>query len=139
MGGYYGMDRATRKDRMKKLFKKFELERHKNKPFRELSGGLKRRVILARAMIHDPQMLILDEPTAGVDVEIRHELWDYLKEINAQGKTILFTSHYLEEVEKLCDKIAIIDNGKLVTVDSKENFVKDGSSLEKKYLELTKK
>lgn len=139
VGGYYGMDKETRKKRMKELFKAFDLEKHKDKPFRALSGGLKRRVMLARAMIHDPQLLILDEPTAGVDVELRHELWDYLRDINKQGKTILLTSHYLEEVELLCNRVGIIDDGKLVAIDKKEAFLKDGNSLEKTYLELTKK
>ncbi|PIT86353.1 MAG: ABC transporter ATP-binding protein [Candidatus Magasanikbacteria bacterium CG10_big_fil_rev_8_21_14_0_10_43_6] len=139
VGGYYGVDRATRKKRMASLFKTLDLEQHKEKPFRALSGGLKRRVMLARALIHDPALLILDEPTAGVDVELRHELWEYLKKINAEGKTILLTSHYLEEVELLCNRIGVIHNGKLIAIDDKQAFIKDGSTLEKTYLELTKK
>lgn len=138
VGGYYGMNKIDRRKRMDELFKTFDLEEHRTKPFRALSGGLKRRVLLARAMIHDPELLILDEPTAGVDVELRHELWKYLKDINVQGKTILLTSHYLEEVELLCNRIGIIDNGRLIALDTKEAFIQDGSTLEKKYLELTK-
>jgi len=139
MAGYYGMNTVDRKKRIKELFDTLELHEHKEKQFRQLSGGLKRRVMLARAMVHDPELLILDEPTAGVDVELRHELWNYLKKINKEGKTILFTSHYLEEVEELCERIAIIDKGKIVADEKKEVFVKDGDSLEKKYLEITGK
>ena len=93
------------------LIERFDLVPHANKPFRELSGGLKRRVILARALVHDPKLLILDEPTAGVDVELRRDLWRYLQELNRDGKTILLTSHYLEEVERLCRTIAIVNKG----------------------------
>ena len=139
VGGFYGMTKAERIERMNELFDIFDLQAHKDKQFRELSGGLKRRVMLARAMIHDPKMLILDEPTAGVDVELRHEMWEYLKKINQQGKTILLTSHYLEEVELLCNKIGIIDGGKIVAIGDKSEFTKHGKTLEKTYLELTKK
>ena len=137
IGGYYGMTGKERDSRTEELLDIFELQEHRKKAFRELSGGLKRRAMLARAMIHDPELLILDEPTAGVDVELRHELWKYLKRINEEGKTILFTSHYLEEVEELCHRIAIIDGGKIIADALKSEYVKDGSSLEKKYLELT--
>jgi ABC-2 type transport system ATP-binding protein len=137
VGGYYGMTKKEREKRIEELLKIFELDKHRDKSFRVLSGGLKRRAILARAMMHDPDLLILDEPTAGVDVELRHELWKYLRRINEEGKTILFTSHYLEEVEELCERIAIIDGGKIIANAPKEEYTKDGSSLEKKYLELT--
>lgn len=138
MGGFYGMSRQVRKKRIPELLKLFDLERHKTKQFRMLSGGLKRRVMLARAMVHDPKVLILDEPTAGVDVELRHELWDYLKKINEQGKTILLTSHYLEEIELLCNKIAIIHKGKIIAIGDKEDFIGNGDKLERRYLDLTK-
>jgi ABC-2 type transport system ATP-binding protein len=138
-GGFFGMSKADRKKRIDEVIKIFELEDHQEKAFRALSGGLKRRVMLARAMMHDPELLILDEPTAGVDVELRHELWKYLKRINKEGKTILFTSHYLEEVEYLCDRIAIINNGKIVAMGDKSEFTKNGNTLEKTYLEITKK
>ncbi|PIR04479.1 MAG: ABC transporter [Candidatus Magasanikbacteria bacterium CG11_big_fil_rev_8_21_14_0_20_39_34] len=138
-GGLFNMKKEEREKRIEELLKILELETHRKKQFRQLSGGLKRRVMLARALMHDPDLLILDEPTAGVDVELRHELWEYLKKINAAGKTILLTSHYLEEVELLCNRIAIIDNGKIIAVGDKSEFVKDGKSLEKKYLELTQK
>ena len=139
VGGYFGLSKKERAVRMHDVLGIFELEEHKKKQFRQLSGGLKRRVMLARAMMHDPDLLILDEPTAGVDVELRHELWAYLKKINAAGKTIIFTSHYLEEVEELCERIAIIDKGKIIADAPKSDFTKDGGTLEKKYLELTKK
>jgi ABC-2 type transport system ATP-binding protein len=138
-GGYFGMTRKDREQRMEELFTILELVPHVKKPFRALSGGLKRRVMLARALMHDPKVLILDEPTAGVDVELRHELWKYLKRINEEGKTILFTSHYLEEVEQLCNRIAIINGGKIVAIGDKNEFVKEGKNLEKVYLEITKK
>jgi ABC-2 type transport system ATP-binding protein len=139
VAGYYGLTKSERRVNMDRLFDILDLKKHKDKPFRTLSGGLKRRAILARAMVHDPELLILDEPTAGVDVELRHELWDYLKKINSDGKTILFTSHYLEEVQALCERIGIINRGKLIAVDSKESFTKSGQSLEERYLEITKK
>lgn len=138
-GGYFGIPREQRQKRMDELLKILDLTQHADKPFRALSGGLKRRAMLARAMMHDPKLLILDEPTAGVDVELRHELWKYLRRINEEGKTILFTSHYLEEVEQLCNRIAIINGGKIVAIGDKSDFVKEGKSLEKVYLEVTKK
>ena len=137
MGGYYGIPKSIRAPRIEELLTRFELQEHRNKKFKELSGGLKRRLILARALIHIPKLLILDEPTAGVDVKQRHDLWAYLRELNASGTTIILTSHYLEEVEALCSEIAIINNGVIVAHGSKDEFIKDGSSLEKKYLEIT--
>lgn len=138
VGGFYGMRKKEKQDRIEFLINKFELEKHADKKFMSLSGGLKRRVMLARAMIHDPDLLILDEPTAGVDVELRISLWKYLKEINEEGKTILLTSHYLEEVEMLCSRIAMIHNGELVRIGSKEEFIEEGSTLEETYLNLSK-
>jgi len=137
VGGYYGIPSKIRKERIDMLLKRFELLPHANKPFMTLSGGLKRRVLLARAMVHDPKLLILDEPTAGVDVELRRELWKYLKELNAAGKTIVLTSHYLEEVEYLCSRIAIINKGKIAAIGNKEEFISGGRKLEDTYLELT--
>jgi len=139
VAGYYGIRKAERVKRIAELLKQFDLEKHADKQFFQLSGGLKRRAVLARAMVHDPDLLILDEPTAGLDVELRRELWEYLQMINHAGKTILLTSHYLEEVELLCNRIAIINEGKIVAVGDKADFVKDGSKLEQTYLELTKK
>jgi ABC-2 type transport system ATP-binding protein len=119
------------------LIQRFDLTAHAKKQFRELSGGLKRRVILARALIHDPKLLILDEPTAGVDVELRLDLWRYLQELNREGKTILLTSHYLEEIERLCRTIAVIAGGKIVREGPKEEFFTGPGGLEKAYLEAT--
>jgi ABC-2 type transport system ATP-binding protein len=135
MGGYFGMNAAQRKSRTDMLLERFDLTEHAKKSFRELSGGLKRRVILARALIHDPQLLILDEPTAGVDVELRRDLWRYLQELNGDGKTILLTSHYLEEVERLCRTISIINGGKIVRQGPKAEFMTGG--LENAYLTAT--
>lgn len=137
VAGYYGMPRAVRKRRIDDILDRFELGAHADKPFQALSGGLKRRVMLARAMIHDPDFLILDEPTAGVDVELRRDLWRYLQEMNSAGKTILLTSHYLEEVELLCTRIAIINKGKIAAIGDKEDFISGGRKLEEKYLEIT--
>ncbi len=138
MAGYYGLRKAERKVRVDAVIKQFGLEDHRTKTFKQLSGGQKRRVLLARAMVHDPEFLILDEPTAGVDVELRHELWDHLRRLNKEGKTILLTSHYLEEVELLCDHVAIISKGRIVYKATMKEVTNGNETLEKKYLELTK-
>ena len=139
MGGYYGMTADARAVRIDELIKRFELVAHRDKPFQALSGGLKRRVILARALVHDPKILILDEPTSGVDVELRHSLWQYFRDLNAEGKTVIFTSHYLEEVQELCERVAIIAQGKIVADDSVKNFTKGGKhKLEDIYLRYTR-
>src|SRR5690606_35659891 len=138
MGGYYGIRKAERQDRIDELIARFDLEEHRKMKFQKLSGGLKRRAILARALVHTPDLLILDEPTAGVDVEQRHHLWEYLQEMNSRGKTIILTSHYLEEIQHLCNEIAIINHGKIVKEGTKEDFMKDGKSVEQVYLEITR-
>ncbi len=138
MAGYYGIPQKIRKERVDALIARFELEEHRKVGFDKLSGGLKRRVVLARALVNQPPLLILDEPTAGIDVEQRHALWGYLRELNKNGTTIILTSHYLEEVEALCSHIAIINHGKIVAEGTKDDFIKDGSTLEQKYLEITK-
>ena len=89
-----------------------------------LSGGMKRRLMIARALIHEPKLLILDEPTAGVDVELRLTLWDFVREINKQGTTVLLTTHYLEEAEQMCGRIAIMDHGELIALDTTEQLLK---------------
>lgn len=109
--GYYGIDRKTATVRAERYLKKLELWDKRFNMAKELSGGMKRRLMIARALVHEPKLLILDEPTAGVDIEIRHSMWQFLKEINAQGTTIILTTHYLEEAESLCNNIAIIDEG----------------------------
>ena len=139
MGGYFGLHTPERKRRVDMLIEKFDLTEHAKKAFRELSGGLKRRVILARALINDPRLIILDEPTAGVDVELRLDLWRYLRELNGEGKTILLTSHYLEEVERLCRTIAIVAKGRIVREGTKDALVHAAGGLESAYLSATGK
>jgi len=109
--GYYGIDRKTATARAERYLKQLELWDKRFDMARELSGGMKRRLMIARALVHQPSLLILDEPTAGVDIEIRHSMWQFLKQVNAEGTTIILTTHYLEEAESLCNNIAIIDNG----------------------------
>jgi ABC-2 type transport system ATP-binding protein len=138
MGGYYKIPAATRHERIEALIERFDLQEHRDMKFQKLSGGLKRRAMLGRALIHTPDLLILDEPTAGVDVEQRKDLWAYLKEMNERGKTIILTSHYLEEIEYLCKDIAIINHGKIVAQGTKESFMKGGKSVEEAYLEITR-
>lgn len=137
VGGYYGIKKVVREERITELLTQFDLLPQKDTKFMKLSGGQKRRVILARALMHRPPLLILDEPTAGVDVEQRKMLWKYLQELNTSGTTIVLTSHYLEEIEALCDDIAVIHQGKIVVHETKAEFTKDGS-VEKKYLEITR-
>src|SRR6201995_4447856 len=137
MGGYFGMSAAQRKSRIDMLMERFDLGPHEKKAFRELSGGLKGRVVLARALINDPKLLILDEPTAGVDVELRRVLWRYLQEINKDGKTILLTSHYLEEVERLCRHVAIVNKGRVVREGTKDEIAGTAGGLEAAYLIAT--
>lgn len=138
MGGYYGIKKVVRDERIEALIERFDLQEHRDVKFQKLSGGLKRRAMLGRALVHTPDLLILDEPTAGVDVKQRHDLWEYLKEMNERGKTIILTSHYLEEIQYLCNHIAIINHGKIVANKSKEEFMQGGKSVEEAYLEITK-
>lgn len=116
--GYYGIDRKLAAERAEKYLRKLDLWDRRKDMARELSGGMKRRLMIARALVHEPKLLILDEPTAGVDIEIRRSMWEFLKEVNQQGTTIILTTHYLEEAENLCKHIAIINNG--VTIESTE-------------------
>jgi ABC-2 type transport system ATP-binding protein len=109
--GYYGIDRDTAGERAEQYLKQLDLWSKRKVMAKELSGGMKRRLMIARALVHQPRLLILDEPTAGVDIEIRRSMWEFLKEINAAGTTIILTTHYLEEAESLCNNIAIIDHG----------------------------
>ena len=112
--GYYGINRIDAKSKIHELLNKLGLEKKRNSKLRQLSGGMKRRFQIAKALVHDPDILILDEPTAGVDVELRHELWNYLRELHSKGKTILLTTHYIEEAELLCENVSIIDEGKIL-------------------------
>lgn len=114
--GYYGIDRKTAYVRAEKYLRQLNLWDRRKDMARELSGGMKRRLMIARALVHEPKMLILDEPTAGVDIEIRRSMWTFLREVNKAGTTIILTTHYLEEAENLCNHIAIINDG--VTIES---------------------
>lgn len=112
--GYYGIKRPLAAERTEKYLKKLELWDKRNEIARNLSGGQKRRLMIARALVHEPPLLILDEPTAGVDIEIRRSMWQFLREINQQGTTIILTTHYLEEAENLCKHVAIINHGQII-------------------------
>src|SRR5690606_33988904 len=112
--GYYGIPAAEARERSEHFLKRLSLWDKRDVATRMLSGGMKRRLMIARALIHEPKLLILDEPTAGVDIEIRRSMWEFLKEINSQGVTIILTTHYLEEAEQLCRNIAIIDGGRII-------------------------
>ena len=122
--GFYGVLRKDAKERIEYLLNKLGLSKHRSKKMRELSGGMKRRLQIAKALVHDPDIIILDEPTAGVDVELRHDLWTYLQELHSKGKTILLTTHYIDEAELLCERVGIIDKGKLIVEDSVNNLKK---------------
>jgi ABC-2 type transport system ATP-binding protein len=137
-GGYFGMPKRERRERVKELLEDFSLTDKKDERTRMLSGGMKRRVVLARALMHRPKLLILDEPTAGVDVELRLELWHYVQRINAEGTTILLTTHYLEEAEQLCDRIAFINAGEIVARGTSAELAEQYGtrSLEDAYLAL---
>lgn len=119
--GYYGVDFNTAKVRAEKYLKLLDLWGKRSTVSRHLSGGMKRRLMIARALLHEPKLLILDEPTAGVDIELRRSMWGFLKELNEQGLTIILTTHYLEEAEMLCRNVAIINDGKII----KDTSVKD--------------
>jgi ABC-2 type transport system ATP-binding protein len=121
--GYYGLRGPAVRKRASDLLERFGLSSKANDTFVKLSGGMKRRLTLARALIHEPQLLILDEPTAGVDVELRIELWSMLRELNLGGTTIILTTHYLEEAESLCRNVAIIESGRLVALEPTEKLL----------------
>ena len=112
--GYYGVEKGVARERAKKYLTQLDLWEKRNEVSRNLSGGMKRRLMIARALMHEPRLLILDEPTAGVDIELRRSMWDFLREINRQGVTIILTTHYLEEAEMLCRNIGIINRGMLI-------------------------
>ncbi len=121
--GYYGIKRKEALIRAEKYLKQLDLWEKRNQPSRELSGGMKRRLMIARALMHEPRLLILDEPTAGVDIEVRRSMWEFLQQINAEGVTIILTTHYLEEAEMLCRNIGIIDKGYLVENTSMKSLL----------------
>jgi len=120
--GYYGVPKNKR--RTMEILDAMGLADKAYAQARSLSGGMKRRLLIAKALVHSPEVLVLDEPTAGVDVELRTQLWEYVRQLNKQGTTILLTTHYLEEAQELCDNIAVINNGEIVANDSKKNIMK---------------
>ncbi|MCW5724419.1 MAG: ABC transporter ATP-binding protein [Maricaulaceae bacterium] len=122
MAGFYGVPKAER--RSEELLAAVGLSDQRNAYVRQLSGGMKRRLLVAKAMVHNPPVLVLDEPTAGVDIELRRQLWDYVRGLNARGVTIVLTTHYLEEAQELCDEIAIIHQGAVVACEPKETMLK---------------
>ena len=121
--GYYGLPRKLARERCEKYLKKLGLWEKRSERSRSLSGGMKRRLMIARALVHEPRLLILDEPTAGVDIELRRSMWDFLTEINANGTTIILTTHYLEEAEQMCRNIAIIDEGEIIENTSMKKLI----------------
>tara|TARA_B100001996_G_scaffold364887_1_gene334271 strand:+ start:1166 stop:2092 length:927 start_codon:yes stop_codon:yes gene_type:complete len=123
--GYYGLPSIKAKPRIDDLLERLGLSKKRNSRLRQLSGGMKRRFQLAKALVHDPEILILDEPTAGVDVELRRDLWEYLKDLHANGKTILLTTHYIEEAELLCQNIGIIHDGRILKEGSPKSLIQE--------------
>ena len=122
-GGYFGMPRKEAKARAEELLRMLGLWEKRTQDYKKLSGGMKRRLLIARALMHRPKLLILDEPTAGVDIELRFELWEFLKKLNREGTTLILTTHYIEEAEQLCDTIGVIHQGRMLTVEKKVDLV----------------
>jgi len=136
--GYYGVPKDKAKERTEELLERFALTEKRKQRVNTLSGGMKRRVLFARALMHDPKVLFLDEPTAGVDVELRYKLWGYIRELNRGGLTILLTTHYLEEAEALCEEIALINGGRIVAQGTIEElkWTYAAASVEEVYLKV---
>jgi len=136
--GYYGVPKDKARERAGELLERFALTDKRKQRVNTLSGGMKRRVLFARALMHDPKVLFLDEPTAGVDVELRYKLWGYIRELNHGGLTILLTTHYLEEAEALCEEVALINDGKIAaqgtSAELKERY--GAASIEEVYLKV---
>ena len=122
--GFYGIPRAEARVRAEKYLRQLQLWEKRNGMARALSGGMKRRLMIARALMHEPRLLVLDEPSAGVDIEVRRSMWEFLQDINTRGTTIILTTHYLEEAESLCRNIAIIDRGRIVESDRMSNLLR---------------
>jgi ABC-2 type transport system ATP-binding protein len=135
--GYYGLKGPAVRRRADELLERFDLTSKAKQVYTRLSGGMKRRLTIARALMHEPRLLILDEPTAGVDVELRLELWAFLRALNRDGMTIILTTHYLEEAEELCNRIGIIEAGRIVALETTKKLVGE-RSLQDVFLELTR-
>ncbi|WP_435067477.1 ATP-binding cassette domain-containing protein [Haloplanus sp. C73] len=125
--GYHGIPASEARERADEVLKQVGIYEKRDTRFDWLSGGMKRRFLIARALVTDPDLLILDEPTAGVDVQLRHDLWDLITDLNDQGTTILLTTHYIEEAERLCDEVAILDSGQVVTVSTPDELMDSGT------------
>jgi ABC-2 type transport system ATP-binding protein len=136
--GYYGVERKKAEERATEMLERFELTGRREQRVNTLSGGMKRRVLFARALMHDPKILFLDEPTAGVDIELRYKLWEYIRELNRGGLTILLTTHYLEEAEELCEEIALINDGRIAAQGTSAELKKEYgvSNIEGVYLKV---
>jgi ABC-2 type transport system ATP-binding protein len=136
--GYYGVEKKKAKERAEELLERFALSDKRKARTSTLSGGMKRRVMFARALVHDPKILFLDEPTAGVDVELRYKLWEYIRELNRGGMTILLTTHYLEEAEELCEEIALINGGRIAAQGTKDDLKEEygARNVEEVYLRV---
>jgi ABC-2 type transport system ATP-binding protein len=136
--GYYGVEKRKARERTEELLERFGLVGKRKDRVNTLSGGMKRRVMFARALMHDPELLFLDEPTAGVDIELRYSLWEYIRELNRGGLTILLTTHYLEEAEELCEEIALINEGKIAAQDTSAGLKAryEARSVEEVYLKV---
>ena len=136
--GYYGVEKKKAKERAEELLERFALSDKRKARTSTLSGGMKRRVMFARALVHDPKILFLDEPTAGVDVELRYKLWEYIRELNRGGMTILLTTHYLEEAEELCEELALINGGRIAAQGTKDDLKEEygARNVEEVYLRV---
>lgn len=134
--GYYGI--AKNDERISYLLNRLGLWPHRNKLMKQLSGGMKRRMMIAKALVHSPKLLILDEPTAGVDIELRNSLWDFVRELQKEGVAILLTTHYLQEAEALCDRVGIIHQGRMVLQCSTKELMEKEGSLETAFLNLVR-
>jgi ABC-2 type transport system ATP-binding protein len=136
--GYYGVEKRKARERTEELLERFGLVGKRKDRVNTLSGGMKRRVMFARALMHDPEILFLDEPTAGVDIELRYSLWEYIRELNRGGLTILLTTHYLEEAEELCEEIALINDGRIAAQDTSAGLKAryEARSVEEVYLKV---
>jgi ABC-2 type transport system ATP-binding protein len=139
--GYFNIPAKERPKIIEKVLKSLDLWKKKDAQAQTLSGGMKRKLLIARALMHNPKILILDEPTAGVDVETRKSMYKFFRELNQQGTTILLTTHYLEEAEELCNRVAIINKGEIIKLEDKEKLIKEfggDKKLEDIFIELTR-
>lgn len=138
-GKLYKLDSKLIKERSAKIFEFLELEKVKDRLCKKLSGGMKRKLMIAKALLHDPDYIFLDEPTVGIDLNTRKEIWDYLKNMNKEGKTIILTTHYIEEAEYLCDRVALMDEGKIFYEDTPQKLIRQLGNYTVEYLDARQK